>query len=118
MKNSIIKLFAVIGILSVVVFATLAFSSTAQDEQELYCELVGSAKFMSKKVVVSVDFGNNGKMFADQRIKDELTGKAKSFNSMVDALNYMGSQGWEFAQAYTVTTGNSNVYHWLLKKKQ
>lgn len=35
---------------------------------------------------------------------------------MVDAMNWMGSQGWEFAQAYVVTMGGQNVYHWLLKK--
>ena len=27
----------------------------------------------------------------------------------------MGAKGWEFAQAYAVTTGSANVYHWLLK---
>ena len=40
----------------------------------------------------------------------------KKFNSMVDAMNWMGSMGWEFVQAYVVTVGNQNVYHWLLKK--
>jgi hypothetical protein len=36
---------------------------------------------------------------------------------MVDAMNYFGKQGWEFVQAYAVTMGNQNVYHWLLKKE-
>lgn len=36
---------------------------------------------------------------------------------MVDALNYMGNQGWEFVQAYTITMGNQNVYHYLLKRE-
>lgn len=44
--------------------------------------------------------------------------KIKSFNSMIDALNYMGEDGWEFVQAYIVTTGEINVYHWLLKKRK
>ena len=39
---------------------------------------------------------------------------------MVDAMNYMGTLGWEFEQAYVVTIGGggsaSNVYHWLLSK--
>jgi len=51
-------------------------------------------------------------------MKDEQTGKVKSFNSMVDALNYMGNNGWEFVQAYIVTSGQQNVYHWLLKNKK
>lgn len=49
-------------------------------------------------------------------MKDE-NGKNIEFNSMVDAMNYFGKQGWEFVQAYAVTMGNQNVYHWLLKKK-
>lgn len=82
-----------------------------------YCELVGVAKFLSYKVTVQVDFGDRQSMFDDQRIKDEQ-GKAASFNSMVDAMNYMGDEGWEFVQAYTVSAGNQNVYHWLLKRKK
>jgi hypothetical protein len=37
---------------------------------------------------------------------------------MIDALNYMGKNGWEFVQAYVVTTQNQNVYRWLLKKRK
>ena len=48
---------------------------------------------------------------------DESTGKPKVFNSMVDALNYMGSMGWNFEQAYVITMGNQNVYHFLLSQK-
>jgi hypothetical protein len=85
----------------------------------VYCELVGTQKFLSTKVVVSVDYGEEKEFFYDQRIRDEQTGKVQSFNSMVDALNYMGTKGWEFAQAYVVSTGSNSasVYHWLLKKK-
>ncbi len=47
-------------------------------------------------------------------------GNIRSFNSMVDAMNYMGSLGWEFEQAYVVTIGTGgtaqNVYHWLMSK--
>ena len=56
--------------------------------------------------------------FKDNRMIDEQTGKVQTFNSMVDALNYMGNDGWEFVQAYIVTVGQSNVYHWLLKKQK
>ena len=45
------------------------------------------------------------------------SGRLIKFNSMVDALNYMGERGWVFEQAYTVTAGNENVYHWLLSKE-
>lgn len=42
------------------------------------------------------------------------------FNSMIDAMNYMGNLGWEFEQAYVVTVGSGStsslVYHWLLSR--
>lgn len=46
----------------------------------------------------------------------DQNGKEMKFNSMVDAMNYMGTLGWEFEQAYVVTIGQQNVYHWLMSK--
>ena len=91
-----------------------AVSDTSAVKSWVYCEIVGSTKLFSTKVDVSVDYGQARKFFSDQRIRDE-EGKIKTFNSMVDAMNYLGEQGWEFVQAYVVTIGNQNVYHWLLK---
>lgn len=103
-------------------FSTSVFAQSEIDSTDVpkfvYCELVGSQKLLSTKVNVSVDYGQERSFFQDMRMKDEETGKAQSFNSMVDALNYMGNFGWEFVQAYIVTTGQINVYHWLLKKKR
>jgi hypothetical protein len=50
-------------------------------------------------------------------VSTEKKVKNKTFTSMVDAMNYMGKDGWEFVQAYVVTASNQNVYRWLLKKK-
>jgi hypothetical protein len=82
-----------------------------------YCELLGTQKILTNKVNVEVDYGQEVKAwsFQDDRIVDPATGKAKTFNSMVDAMNFMGLLGWEFVQAYVVSIGNQNVYHWLLK---
>lgn len=55
---------------------------------------------MSDKVTVEIDFGDERKFFADNRLKDPATGKPRAFNSMIDAMNYMGKQGWNFEQAY------------------
>lgn len=83
-------------------------------EAYIYCEILGTQKFLSNKVTVNVDFGQNTRFGEDTRLRDE-TGKVIVFNSMVDAMNWMGGQGWEFVQAYVVTVQNQNVYHWLLK---
>lgn len=93
------------------------YPNSGNESTYVYCELVGTQKFLSTEVTISVDYGQQRRFFQDNRLKDE-TGNVQSFNSMVDALNYMGSFGWEFVQAYVVTVGQQNVYHWLLKKKK
>lgn len=42
-------------------------------------------------------------------------GKPIKFESMIDAMNYMSSKGWSFVDAYAITSGNKNVYHWIMK---
>jgi len=98
----------------------MLISATYQDapppQKKVFCEIVGTQKLMSSKVTIEVDFGEETSFFADNRIKDEATGKAKTFNSMIDALNFFGTQGWNFEQAYTVTVGQQNVYHFLMSR--
>ena len=89
---------------------------TLKIKKYVYCEIVGTSKFLSTKVNVVVDYGEAHSFFQDRRIIDEQTGEVAKFNSMVDALNYMGDKGWEFVQAYDIGSGGSFVYHWLLKK--
>ncbi len=90
-----------------------------QDTRRVYCELVGTEKFLSSKVTVTVDFGQQRSVWTNgsyyQTLVDE-NGKKLDFQSMVDAMNYMGQLGWKFEQAYVATEGKQNVYHWLLSK--
>jgi opacity protein-like surface antigen len=99
-------------LISVVLF--IAAVSHAQDKF-VYCELVGTENITGTKVTVSIDFGQATKMWSDNRLVGE-DGKPVKFNSMVDAMNFMGNQGWEFTQAYVAVLGGQCVYHWLLKK--
>ncbi len=89
-----------------------------KDLKAEYIQILGKAKFMSKKVTITMDFGQQVSMFAQGNmvIKDSL-GNTKVFNSMVDALNFLYEAGYEFVTAYTITVGNQNVYHYLLRKK-
>lgn len=82
-----------------------------------YCQLVGTAKLFSTQVTINIDYGQTKNIWRDNRLKDE-TGKIQTFNSMIDALNYMGNQGWELVQAYAITVSGQNVYHYLLKRSQ
>ena len=82
--------------------------------------IVGTAKLLSNKVTIAIDFGQHNKFFSpkdDGTITDE-NGKPLVLNSMVDALNFLSKYGYEFVNAYSVTLQGSNVYHWLLRKKQ
>ena len=81
-----------------------------------YVQLVGVSKLFSNKVVISIDYGQERKMSTDTRVKDE-NGKVLDFNSMIDALNFMSKQGYEFVNAYTITAGNQNVYNYIMRKK-
>lgn len=99
------------------VFMFCAYAGMAQQKNFAYCELVGTEKLLSTKVKVQADFGQQASFWKGVDYLRNASGKVVNFNSMVDAMNYMGSQGWEFVQAYVVTTNNQNVYHWLLKKE-
>ena len=86
------------------------------ETQWVYAEIVGTTKPFSfgTKCTVEIDYGQKWSLVSDKRIRNE-DGKVITFNSMVDAMNYMGEGGWEFVQAYTITSGNLNIYHWLMR---
>lgn len=85
-----------------------------------YCEIVGTSGFFSKKLTITLDFGQDqGGLFnpKDSRLKSE-DGENIKFNSMIDALNTMETEGWSFITAYIIGDAKSGyVYHWLLKRK-
>ena len=84
-----------------------------------YVQIIGTSKVLSTKFNIEIDFGQKTKFFSlgkETIIKDE-EGKGLVFNSMIDALNFMSKNGFEFEQAYTITISNQNVYHYLLRKK-
>lgn len=98
---------------------TYTFANAQTEEEKfIYAEIVGTGKLFSSKVTVNIDYGQSTSFWnpnKNSRLLDE-NGKPITFNSMVDAMNFMGMDGWEFLQAYVVTVQNQNVYHWLLKK--
>lgn len=91
------------------------FSFAQVTPKFVYAEIVGESRFLSTKVIVSIDYGQVTSFFENTKVKNE-DGSNWKFNSMVDAMNYMGALGWEFQQAYVVTSSQQNVYHWLMRK--
>lgn len=118
MKTFVITLF------SIAIFITSSYSQTVNDipindiDVE-YVQIVGTSKFMSNKVTIEIDFGQENKFWSNKQtiIKDE-SGKPVVFNSMIDALNFMSANGYEFETAYALTVSNANVYHFLLKRRE
>ncbi len=90
--------------------------------KRVYALLSGSPQLFSSKVKVAIDFGQStswlGAM-SESMIVDE-NGKEIKFNSMIDAMNYLGQFGWKFAQAYVVPHGDkgdmSGTVYWILYK--
>ncbi len=122
------KILSAMKKLFLVILAGLAIGQASAQTQKMYCQIVGTQKFAKDAVTVAIDFGQEGALRKSalggsahaNRMVDE-TGKPIEFNSMVDAMNYMGTLGWSFEQAYVVTMasgmgGGQNVYHWLLSK--
>ena len=83
-----------------------------------YVRIVGTAKNMSNKVKIEIDFGQENKFFSsnkDTMVKDKK-GKKKVFESMIDALNFMHSNGYEFVSANAFSHGGQDIYHYMLRK--
>jgi hypothetical protein len=95
-------------------FSALAQTSPKQAEQ--YCQVLASAKPFSTKVSITVDYGQETKLFGDRGVVRSEDGKIQNFNSVIDALNYMSSQGWQFVNAYAITVGGQNVYHYVMRR--
>lgn len=97
----------------------ISLSVAAQDNSrvEQYCRMIATGRLLSNKVTIDVEFGEERKLFAgDQRLRDETTGKLRKFNSVTDAMNFLGAQGWTLVNAFPMSDGASNVYHFYFKK--
>lgn len=108
----------------IITSCTFSFSQSVngvplEDIDAEYIRIVGTARLLSGKVIINLEFGQQDKLFSgkDLAIVDS-TGKSVVFNSMIDALNYMASFGYEFQAAYAITVGQQNVYHYLMRRKR
>jgi hypothetical protein len=101
--------------------AVILFSSTqtfAQKDTSLveqYCEVVSTPRLLSSKVTIDIDYGEVRSIWRDNRVKSD-DGKLKKFNTVIDALNYMGIDGWTLVNAFPTVVGNSQTYHYVFKK--
>ncbi len=95
--------------------STAVFSQNDPQWVEQYCQVIATPRVFSSKVTIEIDFGEERSVWRDNRLKS-YDGKLKKFNTVIDALNYMGKDGWIFINAYPVRSGNSEIYHFAFKK--
>ena len=84
-----------------------------------YVQIVAQGKFLSYKVNIELDFGQkplNTNSGIGMLINDK--GAKLNFNSPIHAINYMASYGWEYLDAYTLTSGNSNIYYYTFINRE
>ena len=103
-------------ILLVVLLSGLAsFAQTDTSKVEQYCQVIALPRLLSNKVTIDIDFGDEKSIWRDGRLKT-FDGKLKKFSTIIDALNYMGMDGWIFINAYPVGIGENVTYHFAFKK--
>ena len=82
-----------------------------------YLQIVGRGKMFSNKVSITLDYGQEIKLSGKEGVVKRFDGKLYILNSMVDALNLLESYGYEYLDSNFYTVGNSQVVHFMLKKK-
>jgi hypothetical protein len=113
-----IKRILLLTLAAISVFIFVSINVQAQSvvkKIEQYCQLTANTT-LSKKITMSVDFGNTTiGTFTDARIKND-SGKVVKFNTIIDALNYMGKNGWKLVFVYPTDKNNNTIYY-LFKKE-
>jgi hypothetical protein len=104
-------------IVSIILFGSVVLNAqTDSSKVEQYCQVIATPGSLSNKVTIDIDFGEEKSLWRDTRLKTEC-GKIKKFNTVIDALNYMGREGWTFINAFPVRMGETEIYHFAFKKQ-
>lgn len=83
-----------------------------------FCQVLAATKFLTNKVVITIDYGQEIKWGSgSSQVLDPATGKRRTFNSVIDAINYMEANGWEYVDSIVVTIETQNVYHYHFRRK-
>ena len=103
-------------IISIVLLSSIVSNAqTDTSKVEQYCQLIVMQRLLSNKVTIDLDFGEEKSFWNDARLKT-ADGKIKKFNTVIDGMNYMGTAGWIFINAYPIRTRESEIYHFAFKK--
>jgi len=108
------KKLLIIGVFLIITQVSNAQTDSSKVEQ--YCQLIATPRLLSNKVTIDIDFGDEKSFWQDNRLRTD-EGKIKKFNTIIDAMNYMGRDGWIFINAYPVRNGQTEIFHFAFKKQ-
>jgi hypothetical protein len=108
MKKIFIITFFILGSLH-------SFAQTDSVKVEQFCQVIATPRLLSNKVTIDIDFGDVKRFWSDNRLRT-WEGKVKKFNTIIDAMNFMGREGWSFINAYPVKFGDTEVFHFAFRK--
>lgn len=104
-------------IISIVLLSSIVTNAQTDSARvDQYCQLIVTQRLLSNKVTIDLDFGEEKSFWRDTRLKT-TDGKIKKFNTVIDAMNYMGMAGWTFINAYPLRMAESEIYHFAFKKQ-
>jgi hypothetical protein len=114
-----LTLLALLCVGATVAAQTVNGTPLAQIESE-YLDISPNGVVLGTTLSLVVDYGQRTHAFASvekESILKDNAGKKMEFNSMVHALNYMHSQGYELVQVFEVfVDANNRVNHYVLKR--
>ncbi|WP_153799492.1 hypothetical protein [Foetidibacter luteolus] len=99
----------------IVLASSALFAQADTSKIEQYCQVIATPRLLSNRVTIDIDFGEQKSFWRDERLRS-YDGRLKKFNTVIDALNFMGKDGWVFINAYPVINGSAQVYHFGFKK--
>ena len=108
------KKIVIAGFAMLTSIVSMAQTDTTKIEQ--YCQVIATPKLLSNRVTIDIDFGEEKNFWRDTRLKTDA-GKIRKFNTIIDAINYMGREGWIFIDAFPVRMGETEIYHFAFKKQ-
>lgn len=115
------KIMVILGtFISSISFAQTVNDVPIKDIDVDYVQIIGTGRGLSTKMNVRLDFGQETKSISFKnglKIKDEK-GNTVKFNSMIDALNFMSANGYEFQFAYTSKENDDDALYYILKRRE
>lgn len=84
---------------------------------EVFCDLVSSKKFLGTAHAITINYGNRDSLWLDQKIQTLTASELTKYSSIIDALNYMGNEGWKTISSYSTSYNSYIVEHYILKKE-